>query len=205
MARKPKKQTAANDRGADDAKTSNELTDDERQTLALSWLKQYEATLAAKNKAASEHSNLCKRMKGEVGDDAVDRMKDMIAARTDEGSAALRKKIERAMWAARCMAAPLGSQLELIDTEDRMPAVDRATAEGLRDGKLGITAKPDYAPGTEQFNAYMTAWHDGQKSIMDFQRAHDAAIFDDAEAAAEPSLQTDFADDGGEPATFATR
>lgn len=195
----------------------NDLTEGERQTLALSWLKQYETTLAAKNKAASDHSNLCKRMKTEIGKDAVDLMKDMIAARSPEGEADLRGKIDRAMRAARYMAAPLGAQLEIFD-EDRTPAVDRATAEGLRDGKLGVTAKPDYAPETEQFKAYMTAWHDGQKSIMDFQRMQDSKVFDAAEtdegdadtpppAPGGASLQPQFEDDapiGDQPATFET-
>lgn len=162
----------------------NDLTDAERQTLALQWLRKFETSLAAKNKAASEHSGLVKKMKAEIGDDAVDLMKDMIAARTDEGEAALRAKMERAARAARYMAAPLGSQLEIFD-EDRTPAVDRATAEGLRDGKLGVTAAPDYAPGTPQYDAYMGAWHDGQKSIMEFQRKQDGALFDQADAESE--------------------
>lgn len=196
------RQTQEQKQAAEDRR--NALTDDERQTLALQWLKKYEATLAAKNKSASEHSNLCKKMKSELGDDAVDLMKDMIAARTDEGEAALKAKMERAARAARYMAAPLGAQMELYD-EDRTPAVDRATAEGLRDGKLGVTAKPDYAPGTKQFDAYMQAWHDGQKAITNFQKMQDAAVFDQAGGDAEnegedgdekPSLETEFNDDG---------
>lgn len=199
------RQTQEQKQAAEDRR--NALTEGEKQTLALQWLRKFETSLAAKNKAASEHAALCKKMKAEIGDDAIDLMKDMIAARTDEGEAALKAKMERAARAARYMAAPLGAQMELYD-EDRTPAVDRATAEGLRDGKLGVTASPDYAPGTQQFDAYMQAWHDGQKAITNFQKMQDAAVFDQADAGADdaadnededgkPRLETEF-DDGDE-------
>lgn len=190
MARKPKSESTT---GKDPATGDNALSDDERQTLALDWLRKFEAADGAVKEAQLELRAITKLMKAELGKDAVKLMREMIAMRTPKGEAEIRADMERKARAARYMAAPFGNQFELFE-KDRTPIVDRATAEGLRDGKLGASRKPDYAPQTDAYRAYMTAYDDGQKSIFTLQRKKDAAAFDQAEAGDEAGD----ADDGDE-------
>ena len=188
MPRKKKTDTEPKTNGAGPGHNGPpELTDEQKQALALQWKKQFQSSLTAKNKAASEHSNLCKRMKTEMGKDAVDLVKTMIAMETEEGEAEVKAKIEMQMRAARYMAAPMGAQFDIF--EDRTPAVDRAREEGKRDGMAGETAVPSYDSGTPQYDAYMEGWHSGQAAIFDIQKLQDGEIFDQAEASAEAEAE----------------
>lgn len=171
MARKPKK--------ADDSTSaqSNELTDEEQQTLFLMHKREYEAALAAKKKADAEFKNTCKLAKSELGKHAVAMIKDAIALETEAGEEDIQADIERKLKVARWMAVPLGSQMEMF--EDRTPAVDRAKAEGLRDGKAGKPFTTEHQRGTEQFEAYSDGYAAGQKAIFAIQRKEDAELFEE--------------------------
>lgn len=185
-----------------------DLTEDEKQALALQWMGKFETSLAAKNKAASEHSNLCKRMKTEIGDDAVDLVKDMLAMRSEEGEAKVRAAVERQMRAARYMAAPMGSQFEMFP--DRMPAEERAFAEGKRDAMAGEPLVNSYDPSVPQHDQYAQGWHAGQKAVSEAQRKRDAEVFDGTgpvsleEAAALEEIET-AGSIGGAAASFEVR
>lgn len=211
MARKPK--TTANGNGAEqhagdvydpEAKLADRgvlaepqtghnkepLTDEQQAALGFQHKKAYEAALAVKKTADASFKNVCKLAKAEMGDDAVDTIKDMIAAETEEGEAKLKARIERALKAARWMAVPLGAQSELFAEPDRMPAVDRARAEGKRDGMAGKTLKSPYDQTLPQNEAYHEGWQEGQKAIFAIQRGEDGALFDAAEGETETQLET---------------
>lgn len=170
--------------GHNSKKAQVPLTDEQRQSLALQWKRQYEPSLAAKKKSASDHSNLCKKIKAELGDDGVDLIKEMILAETEEGEEELQKRVERQLRAARYMAASLGSQFEMFD-QDRTPSVDRARAEGKRDGMAGVPMKPQYDPSVPQYDQYVEGYQEGQKAIFNIQREDDAALFEAAESGEE--------------------
>lgn len=183
MARK-KKQTDETEVETDDVETNNgighnkpptELTDEQTQVLTFQHKKAYETDLAAQKAAAAKFKNTCKLIKAELGDDGVALIKDMIALESEDGEAKIRAEMERKMRAARYMAAPLGSQFEMFD--DRMPAEDRAFAEGRRDAMAGEALNNPYDSSVPQSNSYAEGWHAGQKATIDAQKARDDRDF----------------------------
>lgn len=157
---------------------NSEMTEEQRQALAIHHKAAYEAKLAAKKKADADFKNACKLAKAEINwTDGVALIRDMILAETEEGEAELRARMNRAMLAAKYMAAPLGSQFDMFD-EDRTPAVDRARAEGRRDGMADKPLVNPYDPSVPQNNEYAEGWHEGQKARADAQRKRDGALFD---------------------------
>lgn len=165
-----------------------DLTDADLEALAFQHKKSYSAALATKKAADAALKNVCKLAKAELGADAVDTIKDMIALETEEGEAKLKAKIERQLRAARWMAVPLGNQAELFgDVIDRTPAIERARAEGRRVGMEGGDKKPPYDQTVPQHDAWMAGWDDGQASIIRVQKLRDDAVFDAGDS------------DGGDP------
>lgn len=152
-----------------------DLTEEQRQALALQWKKKYQTDLGAKKAADAALKNTGKLIKAELGADGLDLIKDMILLETDDGEEKLRARAERAKRAAMYMAAPLGSQFDFFD--DRMPATDRAFAEGKRDAMSDLPLANPYDPSVPQFGQYAEGWHAGQKALIDAQKARDARDF----------------------------
>lgn len=167
-------------KGAAPATGSNELSDEDRQNLFFHHRRSYQAKLDAKKKADAELKAAAKLAKAEIGPHAVEMIKASFALETEEGEAEIKARIEREFQVAKWMAVPLGEQTDLF--VDRTPAVDRATAEGLRDGKLGAPRSTGYVKGSPQFAAYDAAYYDGQKAIANWGKARDARVFDQEEA-----------------------
>lgn len=159
---------------------NSEMTEDQKQALALHHKANYEAKLAAKKKADADFKNACKLAKAEITwTDGVALIRDMILAETEEGEAELRERMNRAMLAAQYMAAPLGSQFDMFD-EDRTPAVERARAEGKRDGMADKPLVNPYDTSVPQHEQYAQGWHEGREARVQAQRKRDAAAFDGA-------------------------
>jgi len=157
-----------------------DLTDDQLQALFFSHKRLYESALATKKAADAAFKNTCKIAKAELGDDAVDSIKDAILLDTEEGEAKLKSRIERQLRVARWMAVPLGNQSDLFsDVADRTPAVDRAYAAGKRVGMEGAPNKPPHDPSVPQFDAWMEGWSAGQAAIFNIQRERDAGMFEE--------------------------
>ena len=154
----------------------NELSDADRQSLFLHHLRHWKIADAAKKEAAANTKEVVALAKEEVGKHAVEMFKAAIALETEAGEADIKARIEREYQVARWMAVPLGEQGDMF--VDRTPATDRAKAEGVRDGKLGLPRKPSYTKGSPQFHAYYDGYDEGQRSIMDFGRKRDALAFD---------------------------
>lgn len=173
--RKKKKDEAAEGTGGAPAQngighnSKAELTPEQRKALTFQHLKSYERLLGLKKAADKALKDGCKLIKAELGADGVSLIKDMIAMRTPEGEADIRAAIERQRRAAEYMGAPLGAQLALFDQEDRTPAVDRARAEGERDGMDGKSLSNPYDASLPQAEAYAEGWHFGQKAIFNIQ------------------------------------
>lgn len=85
---------------------------------------------------------------------------------TAEAEAKTRAKIARNLQIARYMGSDLGAQLDMFIEPVRTPAADRAYEEGQRASMQGETAKPVYAPETEQYRRYMAGYHEHQESIV---------------------------------------
>lgn len=152
-----------------------ELTEEQRQALALQWKKKYQTDLGLKKAADAALKNTGKLIKAELGADGLDLIKDMILLETDDGEEKLRARAERAKRAAMYMAAPLGSQFDFF--EDRMPATDRAFAEGKRDAMSDKPLANPYDPSVPQFGQYAEGWHAGQRALIEAQKARDDRDF----------------------------
>lgn len=158
---------------------SGDLSDVDRKALTFQHKRLYEKALAAKKAADADFKNACKLARAELGDDGVVLIKDMIALESDDGEEKIKAAIDRQRRAAEYMGLPLGAQLTLFDEPDRTPAVDRARAEGQRDGMQGKSLANPYAPELEQHSAYAEGWHAGQKAIFNIKPMQDAAGEDD--------------------------
>lgn len=166
-----------------------ELTED--QSIALTFLhkKAYVAALAVKKKADADLKNVCKLAKSELGDGGIDDIKDMIALETEEGEKQLKAKIDRQMRGARWMGLPFGAQGSMFDQVDRTPAVEKAYANGKRDGLAGEPQHNPHDPSVPQYAEYLRGWQDGQAVLAQGIRPPTPI-----EAAAKPDAGVEFDD-----------
>lgn len=137
------------------------LNDKDLQALTVHHKGKYVESLANKKKYDKEFRDACKKAVADLGDNAVDDIKDMILLETEEGEAKIKAQIDRRMRIARWMALPLGVQSDFLWQPDRTPLVDRAKAEGFMAGLSGnVNCMPPY--DGEPGQAWISAWHDGQ-------------------------------------------
>jgi ribosome modulation factor len=164
---------------------NNALNAVERQALLLHHKKIYERRLAAKKAADAELRNACKLATSELGEHAVDEIKDAIKLEQPGGEAELRGEVERKLGVAQTMNAALGFQYNF--TEDMRPATDRAFAEGRKAGLEGMACTPPHNPAVPQYDSWIEGWHEGQAVLAsDFRakvKAAPAAADDDPEFA----------------------
>lgn len=91
-------------------------------------------------------------------------------------------EVARILRVAAYMGHPMGAQLDLFSQPDRTPSVDVAYDIGKMASMEGKSAKPDYAPETEQYRAYLSGYHDHQTKIMGgFKRTEEAEPEQEAE------------------------
>lgn len=139
------------------------LNDDQLEALFWSHKRLYANALAAKKNADANFKNACKKAKSELGDHAVESLKLVCSIETDpEAEGRFKGLVEAQMRAARWAGAAVGTQFSLLDEVNRAPAVDMAFAEGRRHGLAGEPRKPGWAPGTDQYGAYMEGFTAGQ-------------------------------------------
>jgi hypothetical protein len=168
---------AANGIGHNSRAAASELTDDQRARLFFAHKTAYEAALAVKKKADADFKKICKLAKSELGDDAVPSIKDALLLETEEGTAQIEADRARQARVARWMAVPLGAQPDLFGDE-RMPAVDRARAEGKAARLQGKPAKSPYDPSVPQHDAFLEGYADGNRALIEGQKRDDAVLFD---------------------------
>lgn len=146
-----------------------ELTAEQRNDLVNQHLTSYVKALAAKKTADANFKNACKLAKAELGDTAIDEIKDKIELATPEGEARFKGVLARMLKSAKVE----GVELDLIGmpmtdakgnklSDKESAAVERARLEGVADGKAGKDASQKYALDTPKGQAYMTGWNDGQ-------------------------------------------
>lgn len=165
---------AIDDSKAEERRKNSELSEDERRALLFQHVSKYELALAAKKKADADLKNTCKVAKAELGKDAVDDIKDVIALKSPEGEAELRAELERKLRVARYVNAPVGHQFTF--SEDMRPSEDRAFEEGKRSGLEGAPARPPHDPSVPQHGKWMEGWHAGQSVLLsDFRSKLDTA------------------------------
>jgi hypothetical protein len=139
-----------------------ELTEDQRIALTFLHKKAYTTALAVKKQADADLKSVARLAKAELGEDGLANIKDMIALESEEGEKKLKAQIERQLRVAKWMNVPFGAQGALFDAVDRTPAVDKAYANGKRDGLAGEPQHNPHDPSTAQYKKYLEGWQDGQ-------------------------------------------
>lgn len=84
---------------------------------------------------------------------------------TPEGEAKFKAEIAESLLAARYVGSDIGAQLDMFLEPVRTDSTERAYDEGQKQSMENQPAKPDYAPGTAQFESYMKGFHDHQAGI----------------------------------------
>lgn len=114
------------------------------------------------------NSNLRKAYKTALADGFTKAQFDVARLlSTDEGEAKFKADLAEQMAAAQYIGSDVGTmlgQLELF-APSRTDATERAYDEGQLASMESRPAKPDYAPGTAQYESYMKGFHDHQKGI----------------------------------------
>jgi len=94
----------------------------------------------------------------------VDALKDAIIADSGDHLNFLSRYASTGKY-LRAHQSPLGMQLGLFPL-DAIPEISRAQASGRRAGLLGRDiAENPYTPGSENFAAFETSWHEGQSQV----------------------------------------
>lgn len=125
----------------------------------------YERTLDAKNKADAAFKAACKRARAELGNGAIDDIKDLIRLETPEGEAAFKALAGRMIRVARWANMDVGFQGSLFPTVDRRDAEKKAFNEGKKAGLEGKSKQPPHHTGVPQFEAWMRGWEAGQEVV----------------------------------------
>jgi hypothetical protein len=135
--------------------------DPEAKALFLQHLPKIKDLMA---KAATANANLRNVYKSALAQGGFEKadFTYAIEVETAEAEAKARAKIARRLTIARYMGSDLGAQLELFLEPDRTPAADRAYHEGQTASMKGESARPDYAPETEQYRQWMAGYNDDQ-------------------------------------------
>lgn len=150
---------------------STELTPEQTYALTKDWQRTWERSLDAVEAAKAEydrlktdHRGLGKKVKAELGDVGLARVKRLVElARDEEGEAKLMEEIQLLAWIHQFEQAHSGTQLEIF--ADLRPDDDRAHAMGRRDGLAGKPFQPSFAQGTLQLRRYEEGFQAGQEVL----------------------------------------
>jgi hypothetical protein len=136
--------------------------DPEAKALFLQHLPKVKELKEKLNTANANLRNAYKSAKAQGGFEKSD-FDYAIEVETAEKEAKARAQIARRLTIARYMGSDLGAQLDLFLEPDRTPAADRAYHEGQSASMKGESARPDYAPETEQYRQWMKGYNDDQE------------------------------------------
>jgi len=103
---------------------------------------------------------------------------------TPEGEQKFREELASQTAAALYIGSDVGTMLGQLDLflPSRTDATERAYDEGQKASIENRPAKPDYAPGTAQFESYMKGFHDHQAGIAEGFQSTDKGAKTKAEA-----------------------
>lgn len=123
--------------------------------------------IAAGKKAIADATNALRTLYKTAKIDGFLKIDFDTAAKMQEAEGEKNKKaaIARDLTIAKWLGFDLGSQLDLFAEPERVPAVERAFAEGETASMTGKPANPDYHPSTPQHASYMKGFHDHQATL----------------------------------------
>jgi len=163
--------------------------DDQDRALFLQALPKIAGLKAALNTANANLRNAYKQAKADGF--AKSDFEEAFKMQGAEGEKAKKSAIARSLRIARWLGMDLGSQLDMFEQDERVPAADRAFEEGKSQAMQGISAKCDYAPETEQYRRFMEGWHVGQAVLANGFKKLKPAVGEDVEKTAKDKAKTD--------------
>jgi hypothetical protein len=160
-----------NEQPVDRPNNTADLTDEQLFALSCQWANRVVAKEEERGAAKSKYDglksdcrNLLKKVKAELGDDGLDRVKLIVKIRRDENAVEqLRATLRNSAWVAKWMNATPGQQLEIFP--DLRPIDDRAYEEGKAAGLAGDRFNPTFGMGTEAYHRFQDGWQAGQEIL----------------------------------------
>lgn len=141
------------------------LSDDQRYSLVEQHRQKYERTLAIKKAADKALQDLGKIIKADLGAEGMAEIKAVIEAQSPEGVAAIKARVEQAMRVLRWMNEPVGTIHDMFPATDRTPLVERAFADGKRQGLAGEKQNNPHHHTTEAARQHDLGFAEGQTSL----------------------------------------
>ena len=135
------------------------LTDEQREALTNSWVREYEKSLALKKAADADLKNICKKAKADGV--TLAEIKAYIDAGTEEGQEKLQEDAERLARVARWRNFDIGHQFRM-ELDAPAPVANRSRVLGKEAGLAGEKATP---PKNCDVNEWMAGWQDGQAAL----------------------------------------
>ncbi|MGY4614794.1 hypothetical protein ACVWZ4_000021 [Bradyrhizobium sp. USDA 4472] len=133
------------------------LTDDEKRALTFHHARAYEIAEALVEKAKKDRAAVVDLAKADLGRGAKADIIDLLTANTP---AKMKAVVERVQRLARWAGLPIGSQPQLFE-----PAADQFEA-GKVAGMQGDKCEPPLSLAQDQFQLWISGWHDGQAILM---------------------------------------
>lgn len=155
----------------------NSTPDEEnRKVLFFMGRNAYVKALEAKKAADAEFKNVCKTIKSDLGDHGVAQIKLYEQARTPEGEAKIKAKMEAERQAARWAGMAINTQIDMF--EDLAPLDERAFNEGEESGLRGDTFANPFEENSSAGKQFDAGWKKGQAKLFEGIKQKQAALSD---------------------------
>jgi hypothetical protein len=185
----PKAKTTKADKAgpAVTAAKTNPDVDTEAKALFLHHLPKIEA---GKKRIADATNALRILYKSAKADGMLKRDFDVaIEMQGADGEKKKKAAIAHELTIARWMGYDLGAQLDMFLEPERVPATERAYAEGQTASMTGKPLKCDYHETTEQYREFVRGFQDHQVTLQSgFQKLDPAIAEDEADKAAKKAI-----------------
>lgn len=140
--------------------------EDDRKVLFFMDRNAYVKALEAKKAADAAFKNVCKTIKSDLGEHGLAQIKLYEQARTPEGEAKIKARMEAERQAARWAGLAVNTQADLFDA-DLAPIDDRAYAEGEEAGLRGDTLANPFDVNSKPGRRFEEGWKAGQASLAE--------------------------------------
>lgn len=166
---KPKPEAAqAKKKGAASATSGNviplrnDLESDENNALFFEHVRKYKDLLEIKKQTDANLKNHCKTARNDFGEYAIDQIKMVIDAESEEGEAKLKAEFESRQRVIRLLHLPWGKgELNLGPKDERGKAFQVGKMSGLKGEKCEVPASLHVTLHGD----YISGWQDGQAAL----------------------------------------
>lgn len=144
------------------------LSENQERALFFDHLNKIQSSKEELEQVKAAHARLFKAAKAD-GITKKDLEYALRLRADDSNGEELLEERRREVRIAKWLQHPVGTQIDLFD-EDRTTAVERAKELGKNAGMEGQTCISPYDGSTEQAQAWIKGWQEGQKAIFDIRQ-----------------------------------